>query len=302
MAIDILKVRQDTPAAESVLHFNSAGSSLMPLAVSEATIGYLKREVEIGGYEAASERHDELIGMYSAIARLLSCNADEIAFCESATRAWDSAIYSLEWKDGDRILSASSEYGSNYITFLHLQKKFGVKIDIIPDDENGRVSSEALLNMMGDDVKLVSVTHVPATSGLINPVAEIGSVLKSSSALYVVDATQSAGQIPLDVVEIGCDILVGTGRKYLRAPRGTGFLYMRKEVLRQTEPVFLDNRAAELLSRDRYRIHESGRRFEAFEYNFTSTIAALIPVPPISTPMIFLARAIRSPPCIEQRA
>lgn len=272
MAIDIERVRRDTPGIEHVLHFNNAGSSLMPKAVLDAQIAHLELEASIGGYEAAAKAHEAVHQVYDAAATLIGAQPGEIAVIENATRAWDMAFYSIPFEPGDRILTAMAEYASNYIAYLQVAQKTGAVIEVIPDDEHGQTSVEALADMIDDRVKLVSITHVPTNGGLVNPVNAIGKVTREAGVLFLVDACQSVGQMPVNVDEMNCDMLSTTGRKYLRGPRGTGFLYVRDEITETLEPVMLDLHAATWVERDRYEIAPGARRFENWETNYAGKV------------------------------
>jgi cysteine desulfurase / selenocysteine lyase len=272
--LDIARLRADTPGVANVLHFNNAGSSLMPQPVIDATIGYLQREAEIGGYETADERDADLERAYDSAARLINCHRDEIAFIENATRAWDLAFYGLAaaFRPGDRILTARSEYVSNVIAFLQVAERTGASVEVIPSDDTGQIDVDALAAMIDDRVKLVAITHVPTNGGLVNPAEAIGQVTRAAGVRYLLDACQSVGQFPVDVQAIGCDILSTTGRKYLRGPRGTGFLYVRQATMAALEPPFLDVHAADWIEADRYRVREDARRFENWETFFAGKI------------------------------
>jgi selenocysteine lyase/cysteine desulfurase len=264
--IDVERARRETPGCETVSHFNNAGSSLPPQPVMDAVIGHLELESEIGGYEAADAAQTKLDHTYSVVSNLLNCSPDEVALVENATRAWDMAFYAMTFQPGDRILTCAAEYASNYIAYLQVAKKTGAVIEVIPNDGHGQVSVDALSEMLNEDgVGLVGITHVPTNGGLVNPAEEIGALTREAGVPYLLDACQSAGQWPLDVDKIGCDMLSVTGRKFLRGPRGTGFLYVRKGMIPLLEPPLLDLHAATWTSLDKYEIDPTARRFENWE-------------------------------------
>ena len=263
--IDISAVRADTPACEQIIHFNSAGASLMPDPVFNAITSHLELEREKGGYEAATLAADQLQSFYSEFAALLACDAQEIAFIENATRAWDMAFYGLRLEQGDRILTHDSEYVSNFLALLQRAERRGFEIDLVPSDESGQIDVEAMEAMIGPRTRLIALTHVPTQGGLVNPAEAVGQVARKHDLIYMLDACQSVGQIDLDVNKIGCDVLSGTGRKFLRGPRGTGFLYVSAGIIDQIEPPFIDLHSASWSGNDTYEFAAGAKRYENWE-------------------------------------
>lgn len=265
MTLNVEMLRADTPACNRLIHFNNAGSSLMPRPVAQAVIDHLALEEEFGGYEAEERASVALRGFYTGLAGMLGADPDEIAYVENATRAWDMAFYGLPLSEGDRILTHGSEYVSNYLGFLQQAERRGLHVDVVPSDETGQIDVAALERMIQPKTRLISITHVPTQGGLVNPVEEVGRVAHDHGLLYMLDACQSVGQMPVDVGRIGCHVLSGTGRKFLRGPRGTGFLYVAKDLIPQTDPPFIDLHAATWTDANSYTFAETARRFENFE-------------------------------------
>ncbi len=265
MEFDVIRAREDTPGCDEVVHFNNAGAALMPRPVVNAVMGHLNLESRIGGYEAAALSHRLIERVYDAAAEMLHCTREEIAVVENATRAWDMVFYAIPFQPGDRILTSTAEYASNFIAYLQVTERTGARVEVIPNDEHGQLSIEALRNAMDEKVRLISLSHVPTNGGLVNPAELVGEVARDAGTLFLLDACQSVGQMPMDVKKIGCHMLSATGRKYLRGPRGTGLLYVDSEILRVLEPPFLDLHAAEWVSDDRFEIRPDARRFENWE-------------------------------------
>ena len=265
MNIDIETLREDTPACTQMIHFNNAGAALAPRAVTEAILTHLANEQRLGGYEAANMAEGQINHFYDAFAKLLSCDASEIAYAENATHAWNSLFNAIPFTAGDTILTGQSEYASNFLALLHLAKQQGVNIEVIPNNSAGTIDLERLEAAINSRVKLIALTHVPSQSGVIHPAASVGKLARAHNILYLLDACQSAGQIDLNVDTLGCDMLTGTGRKYLRGPRGTGFLYLRRTSMSRLEPAWIDLHSATWTSATTYKFRDDARRFENWE-------------------------------------
>lgn len=263
--LDIERLRAETAGCEQSIFFNNAGASLQPRAVVARVIEHLRLEERVGGYEAADLVAAELDGLYDSVARLLHCAPEEIALQENATRAWEMAFYALPFAAGDRIVTAANEYASNYIAFLQVARRTGAEICVVDSDPAGEIDLEALRKQLDDRVKLIALAHVSTNGGLVQPAAGVGALARSAGIPFLLDACQSTGQMQLDVNALGCDMLCATGRKYLRGPRGTGFLYVRTAMLDKMDPPLLDLRAATWVAQDKYELRGDAKRFETWE-------------------------------------
>jgi len=268
VGIDIEAVRRDTPGCRQRIHFNNAGASLVPLPVLRTIIDHLNLESQIGGYEAAEAASDRISAVYDSAARLLNCAPDEIALVENATRAWDAVFYSIPFHSGDRIVTGCSEYCSNYMALLQIARKTGVEIVVVGDDDSGQIDLEQLSDVVDERVKLVALTHVPTSGGLVNPAVEVGAIARQAGALYLLDACQSAGQMPIDVRVIGCDFLSTTGRKFLRGPRGTGVLFVDRERIDRLEPAIVEVGSARWTEKNAFTWRPGAKRFQTWEVSY----------------------------------
>ena len=267
MPIDVDLARSLTPGTEHVAHLNNAGSALPPTPVIDAVVGYLHREAMVGGYEAEAEATGALDSVYDSIAGMVGSHRDEIAIVESATAAWNAAFCSIAFASGDRILTGRSEYASNAINLLLAVERYGVEIVVVDDDDTGQISLDALGEAIDERARLIALTHVATGGGLVNPAAAVGRLAREAGVLFLLDACQSVGQRPLNVGDLQCDMLSATGRKFLRGPRGTGFLYVRAEVMDHLVPPHLDLHSATWTGPDTYEVAATARRFEEWESN-----------------------------------
>ena len=271
--LDHDRIRRDTPGASGRVFLDSAGSSLPPTVVVDTAVAHLRREAEIGGYSAAAERATELAAVKTSIGTLIGAQASSIALSDSATRAWTDFFYSVPLAPGDRILLCEAEYASNAISALHRAEVTGATVEVIASDESGQIDVRALEGMLDDRVKLISVVHAPTNGGLVNPARAIADLAHRHGALVLLDACQSIGQLRVDVEELGVDALSATGRKWLRGPRGTGFLYVRPGLASTLHPPALDLHSAQWIDAQTYRMADDATRFEFWECDVAARLA-----------------------------
>ena len=266
--IDIEKIRAETPGIEFSTHLLACGSSLMPQRVVDVILEHTQLEALMGGYEAEAKKIDDLNKIYDIVAEHIGANSHEIALMENSTVAWSHAFYALPLKSGSRILTSEAEYAANYVAFLQRAKRDNLTIDIIPSDQNGTLDTNALESMVDERVGLIAISWIPTNGGLVNPAENVGQVAKKHNIPYLLDACQVAGQMPINVNKIGCDFLSATGRKFLRGPRGTGFLYIKEKWLSTIEPAMIDHFGAPWVKKNVYELREDARRFETWENSY----------------------------------
>jgi selenocysteine lyase/cysteine desulfurase len=264
---DVARARAETPGCADLIHLNNAGAALQPARVTDTVVDHLRAEALRGGYEVAEAAGPALAATYDSIARLLNADSADIALMDSATTAWQAVFYALPFGPGDRILTCRTEYTSNAIAYLQVARGTGARVEFVANDESGQLDVADLARRMDDRVRLIALTHVPSHTGLVNPAEEVGRIARDAGVPFLLDACQSAGQLPLDVERLQCDALSGTGRKFLRGPRGTGFLYVSPRLRNGLEPSRLDMHSADWTAQDRYQVRADARRFESWEYD-----------------------------------
>lgn len=264
--LDVARLRADTPGVKKVTHFNNAGAALMPDPVIGAVQDYFEHEALYGGYETHRKRGNQIEAVYQSLAELIGADRSEVALSDNATRAWDVLFYALRLGEGDRIVTTSSEYVSNWAAYLHVRDRDGVIVDVVPDTREGDVDVEALDAMVRErETALITLNHMPTNGGLVNPAAAVGEIASRHGIAYLLDACQTIGQMPIDVDEIQCDMLTGTSRKYLRGPRGVGFLYVKEAFIERLDPVFVEVENAPIVLQDSFTLASGAHRFETWE-------------------------------------
>jgi len=259
--------RRDTPGCAGRIHLNNAGAAFSPRPVIETVLGHLQREQEIGGYEAEDEAADRLLAGYAALASLLGCAPRNIAVVENATVAFFQALSAFDFAPGDRLVTTRNDYSSNQIMYRVLALRRGIEVVQAEDLPEGGVDPESVRRLAAHPrCRLVALSWIPTNSGLVQDAEAVGEVCEPLGVSYVVDACQAAGQLPVDPARLRCDYLGGTARKFLRGPRGIGFLYVSDRALERGDyPLGLDMRGAERCGEDGFELMDGARRFESWE-------------------------------------
>lgn len=263
--------REDTPGCAHHIHLNNAGAGLMPRSVLGAIVGHLNREAQVGGYESADAAAAAVDDAYRHVAKLLGAHSRNIAVVENSTVAFFQALSAFDFKPGDVIVTTRNDYISNQLAYLSLAQRNGVEIRRAADLARGGVDPQSVKELLRDPrVRLLAVTWVPTNSGLMQPVEALGEIAESAGVPYLMDACQAVGEIPIDVIRLRCDFLSATARKFLRGPRGIGFLYVSDRALKRGDfPLYIDMRGADWLAADKFQPAPDARRFENWEFAYS---------------------------------
>ena len=262
--------RRDTPGCAHRNHLNNAGAALMPRPVIDAITDHIRLEAGTGGYEAADARAEAIERGYEALGEIVRARPANMAVVGSATAGFIQALSSFDFSPGDAIVTTRCDYTSNQIQYLALAKRLGVEIVHAGDLPEGGVDPDSVREIVGARrPKLVAVSWIPTNSGLVQDVEAVGAVCEDAGVPYVVDACQAVGQVPIDVNRLKCDYLSATARKFMRGPRGIGFMYASDRALaRGDHPLFVDMRGARWTSATAYEVAETARRYEDWEFPY----------------------------------
>ena len=267
---ELLRWRADTPACDRLIHLNNAGAALVPRPVRDAVEAHLQLEEQVGGYEAAEAQRPAIRASYQAVADVIGAQSRNIALMQSSTVAFAQAISAFDLQRGDLLLTSRSDYASNQIMYLSLARRHGIEIVRAPDAPEGGIDTEAVRSIVARRrPRLVALTWVPTNSGLVQPVEAVGAICRDAEVPYLVDACQAVGQMPIEVDRLGCDFLAATSRKFLRGPRGMGFLYISDRLLESgSHPLLVDMHGASWTDADAFALTPDARRFEYWEFSY----------------------------------
>ena len=267
---ELMKWRDDTPGCAKRVHLKNAGARMMPRSVLKTISAHLHREAHMGGYESADEAEAAVNAAYASVGKLLGAPARNVAIVENSTVAFFQALAAFDFQAGDLIVTTRNDYISNQLAYLSLASRKGVEVVRASDLPSGGVDPQSVRELLDTRrVRLLAVTWVPTNSGLVQPVEALGEIAESAGVPYLIDACQAVGEIPVDVARLRCDYLSATARKFLRGPRGIGFLYVSDRALtRGDHPLLIDMRGADWVTADTFRLAADARRFENWEFPY----------------------------------
>ena len=256
-------------------YFNNAGAGLMSENTFNSVIQHLNDERIMGAIRAANNKKSETEDFYSVAAKMLNADRSEIAFIDSASRGWNLITYGMAVDETSTIITLESEYGTNLLTIRDIVDKTGCELVLIQCDIQGHFSMEDVEEALKKPNPILAVSHVAAQGSIINPVEELGNLAEKYSALYIVDGCQAVGQIPVDVKSIKCHAYMTAGRKWLRGPRGTGILYVKRDKRLRTPIV--DLASADLVFDENHKavglkIRSDARQYELWEKSIANVL------------------------------
>ena len=270
-SVDVALRRRETPGCERHAHLNNAGAALAPASVLETVTSYLEREARSGGYETAEASAEAIEAARGHVARLVGAGSRNLALVENATVAFAQALAAFDFEPGDALVTSRIDYPSNQIMYLSLARRRGLRVLRADDLPEGGVDPESVARLLAREprCRLVAISWVPTHTGVVQDVAGVSEVCRRAGVPLLVDACQAVGQLPIDAQALGCDYLAATARKFLRGPRGMGFLYVSDRALeRGDHPLLLDLGGAEWTAPDDFELIGDARRFENWEFSY----------------------------------
>jgi selenocysteine lyase/cysteine desulfurase len=273
---ELARWRADTPGSDRVIHLNNAGAALQPAAVRDAVLRHLELEQEIGGYEAADAQVDALRDAYQAVGRLIGASGRNVAMQQNSTVAFAQAFAAFDLRRGDLILTSRADYASNQIMYLALSRRVGVEVVRAPDAPEGGIDPQAVRELIRRRrPTLLALSWIPTNSGLVQPAEPIGEICREADIPYILDACQAVGQMPVDVGRLHCDYLAAATRKFMRGPRGVGFLYVSDRALEAgAYPLTVDMHGADWTDPETFALKPDARRFEQWEISHALVLGA----------------------------
>jgi cysteine desulfurase/selenocysteine lyase len=268
--LDVEKIRKDFPILKmGIIYLDSTASSLTPEPVLQKMMEFYREyrgNVGRGIHRLSVKASEEYEKAHEKVADFINAKSvSEIIMTRNTTEGINMVASGLGWKKGDKIVTSVIEHHSNFIVWLRVRNKYGVKVEAVRPREpvkKGILDPADFEKAIDDKTKLVAITHVSNVLGVITPVEEIAKIAHEHGAYILIDGAQSVPHMKVDVQKIGCDFLAFSGHK-MCAPTGSGALYIREELIDEVEPLCIGGGTIDDVGLDYYKLNGSPRRFEA---------------------------------------
>lgn len=249
-------------------YLNHAATSPMSAATVEAMHQFMLQEQRLGAHVAVRGLSPQAAGRaYELIAAAIGAASTDIALTQSCSDGWSRIVGAMRWQRGDRVLVGRNEWGGNLGMLQHLAAVHGIQVEMIPADAEGAVDLDALEAQLKQPARLVALTLASCNSPLVQPGPAVGALCARAGVPLLVDAAQAFGQLPLDVGALQCAALTAPGRKWLRAPRGTGFAYVNPAFLPELAPPFADHFSRPWSEPGTWAYRPDARRLETSDFS-----------------------------------
>ena len=224
-------IKQQFPLQEDLIYMNNGGLGPSPYQVIETIKSQMLK------WESISETgHGLVASVHEKAAKFFNCGTDEIAFTRNATEGMNIIARGIPLKKGDEVLMTTHEHPGGAIPWLAVQKDKGIRVKLFEPDLTGKENLKIIESNITNKTKVLMISHIPCTTGLIFPAKEIAELCHQKGIYFVLDGAQVLGMIPANFSELGCDFYTSSGHKWLCGPKGTGILYIRREMLDVWQP------------------------------------------------------------------
>jgi len=271
--MNFAEIKTDFPILNDIIYMDSASTSLTPEPVLNVVLKYYREynaNVGRGVHRLSQVASQKYKDAHRKVADFIGANEEEVIFTKNTTEAINTVASGLKWKTGDKVVTTLLEHHSNFLPWLRL-KSFGVALDIVKTDKNGKFNVSGFEEVIDDKTRLVAVTHVSNVLGTITPIEEISAICKKKNALLLVDGAQSVPHIHVDVKKLGCNFFCFSGHKML-GPTGTGILWMKEDFLDRLEPLSFGGGMIDDVSLNGYELTKGYERFEGGTPNIAGAI------------------------------
>jgi L-cysteine/cystine lyase len=233
-------LRGQMPALQATGYFNAGTYGPMPRAGVEAAQSLLLSDLELGriapnGYQRAGERNRSVAEL---AASMFGTDAQEFALTHSAGEGLNIALMGIEWSAGDEVITTAEEHPGLLNPLALLSRRYGVVNRVVPVSSDVSQFLDSIEGRITSSTRVIALSHVLWSTGTVLPLREVCELARRHELMVIVDAAQSAGQVPLNLHDLGVDAYAMAGQKWLCGPEGTGLLYVRHDRFADISPTY----------------------------------------------------------------